>query len=597
MRSGRLPDQGKALPLAVEPRADDACGGWRPGARWARHDDNAVRWARRDEVEAAIETLPLNQRPPSRELGRRSEAVEHPFRVITIDDNRAPQPPPPPPPPRVPAPPPVRVAVPAEAVPLVTAHQFGNKVVIAAANADARALGLTPGMAVTHARALVPGLDVRNADPQADARVLHRFARFAALRWTPAACVEGDAMDGGGLLLDLSGVAHLHGGEEATARRIVAFCRRLGYNAQIGVAGTTGAAHALARHAAHPVALCPPHDEAQALSRLPVAGLRLTGDQLGTARRLGVETVGDLIAMPRAPVARRFGASLLTRLDQALGRVAEPMDAIVPYEMPLVRLRFAEPIGSTGAVTHAVGELVAQLVALLTIRGLGVRTLALISECVDGKDHCIDVGMARATRDPAHLLRLIGMSIDKVEPGFGIDAMRLEARETQPVEAQDLPGDLSGERAVPELSTLVDRLIVRVGAAALFRARSLESDVPERSTARVDPLAPATDLPVPWPRPTRLLRRPERLDQVIALMPDQPPRRFSWRGCAHIVRAADGPERITGEWWRSTAESYASRDYFRVEDEAGQRFWLFRRGDGEHAVTGDLSWWMHGVFG
>ena len=463
---------------------------------------------------------------------------------------------------------------------------------IAAADRDARALGLTPGMAVTHARALVPGLDIRDADPAADMAVLDRLARFAALRWTPAACVEG----GDGLLLDLTGVAHLHGGEERTARRIVAFCRRLGFDARIGVAGTTGAAHAFARYAAHPIALCEQYGEAQALSQLPVAALRLTGDQLGTARRLGVESVGDLIVMPRAPVARRFGQSLLTRLDQALGRVAEPTDWVVPYEMPRVRLRFAEPIGSTDAVTHAVGELVAQLVALLADRGLGVRTLALVGEQVDNTEHTVTLGMARATRDPLHLVRLLGMRIDEVEPGFGIDAMRLEARETHPLDAQEVAGDLSGARATPDLATLVDRLVVRVGEAALFRAQLLESDVPERSTLRIDPLAPVHELPVPWPRPTRLLRRPERLDRVMALMPDQPPRRFSWRGHTHQVARADGPERITGEWWRSTAESYASRDYFRVEDEGGQRFWLFRRGDGEHANTGDLSWWMHGMF-
>jgi protein ImuB len=159
-----------------------------------------------------------------------------------------------------------------------------------------------------------------------------------------------------------------------------------------------------------------------------------------------------------------------------------------------------------------------------------------------------------------------------------------------------IDGGLSGEKPAPDLAFLIDRLASRLGARRLFRTTALESDVPERSVARTGPLAPAIGWPS-WPRPVRLLSPPERVENVVALLPDQPPRRFTWRGRPFRVRAADGPERIHGEWWRRSGEVEAVRDYFQIEDEEGARFWLFRRGDGVDARTGDLSWYLHGVFG
>ncbi|HYD37837.1 MAG TPA: DNA polymerase Y family protein, partial [Allosphingosinicella sp.] len=204
--------------------------------------------------------------------------------------------------------------------PLLLSRRSGNKLEIAAASPDARALGLHPGMAVAQARALVPGLDVREADPEADAAVLNRLALFAARRWTPRAAISSPD----GLFLDLTGVAHLFGGEENMGRRILAFCERAGFAARIAVAATPGAAHALARFG--PGGLCPPGGEAAALAPLPLKALRVEESVLAAARRLGLETVGDLLPLPRGPLQRRFGGSLLARLDQALGRVAEPIE-------------------------------------------------------------------------------------------------------------------------------------------------------------------------------------------------------------------------------------------------------------------------------
>jgi len=196
-----------------------------------------------------------------------------------------------------------------------------------------------------------------------------------------------------------------------------------------------------------------------------------------------------------------------------------------------------------------------------------------------------------------HVLRLLSMKIEEIDPGYGIDTMRLIAVRTEPLGPICLEGDLGGGGLRRAVDDLVDQIATRLGGQAAFRPSAVESDVPERSVTRIGPLATAVDWSLPWPRPIRLLSRPERIDGVIALLPDQPPRRFVWRGMTHVVARADGPERITGEWWKRTSEAFSVRDYFRVENEQGERFWIFRRGDGEHDQTGDLSWWIHGLFG
>jgi protein ImuB len=467
---------------------------------------------------------------------------------------------------------------------------------IAAACPEARALGLGPGMALTHARILVPGLDVRDSEPEADMALLTRLGLFAARRWTPRAALSGPD----GLWLDLQGVAHLFGGEEILCARILRFCARLRLAARIAVAGTPGAAHALARFGARfdsrRLILSPTGDEAEAIAQLPIAALRVEEEVIAAARRLGIETVGDLAAMNRAPLERRFGKSLLRRLDQALGRAAEPFDPIVPEEPPTATLRFVEPIATAEAIETVLKELMALLVRTLTEAGLAARGLSLICLRVDGAEQAIAIGTARASRDGAHLLRLLVPRIETIEPGFGIEAMRLVAGRCEPLGPQPVEGLLAGGKAEPDLAPLVDRLAARLGERRLFRLGAVESDVPERSVCRLGPLAQAESWPR-WPRPVRLLSPPERVDNVMAELPDHPPRRFVWRGRVHRVSRADGPERVHGEWWKRSGEADAVRDYFQIEDEEGGRFWLYRRGDGIDLRTGDLSWWLQGAFG
>ena len=501
------------------------------------------------------------------------------------------------------------------AAPLVTAHKIGARVEIAAASPAARALGLERGTALTQARACVPGLDVRDADPVGDAAALERLALLLARRWMPTVAIDG----ADGLLLDLTGVAHLHGGETRLARRLIRLLARHGVTARIGIADTAGAAWALARFGAadRPIAICAPAEHPAALDPLPVAALRLDDHALGLLARLGIDTIGQLRATPRAPLGRRFGASVTQRLDQALGRIAEPLDPVVPQDVVQHVQRFAEPIATPEAIAHCLGQLVPRLAQSLREAGLGARSIELVAERVDGVPQRLRIGLARPNRDAAHLLKLIARRIEEVEPGYGLDALALVVRRADPLGAEALGADLAEEGA-PDLSLLVDTLANRIGLARLWRARAVESDVPERSVAIASPVEPractaarlrdddvrrldgrVADHPwhPRWPRPACLLGRPERLDHVLADLPDKPPLRFTWRGVRHRVIRADGPERIAGEWWRRGQERSAIRDYFHVENEAGQRFWLYRRGDGLRAETGDLSWYMHGAFG
>jgi protein ImuB len=483
------------------------------------------------------------------------------------------------------------VAPPIEQAPLVTSHRVGQRMVVAAACPAAQALGISAGMPVTQARTLVRGLDVRPAEPEAEAAILTGLALFAARRWTPIAA----ASDPTGLFLDIGAAAHLFGGEERMCRRILRFCARAGFSARIAVAGTAGAAHALARHGSRSIILCPAGREPDALAPFPLAALRISDAAVATARRLGIEQIGDLAAMPRAPLGRRFGADLLLRLDQAFGHVPEPLHPVVPVDPPCASLRLVEPIGTAEAIAQVLADLLTSLLRTLEEAGLAARTLTLICLRVDGDRQEVGIGTARATRDRGHLLRLLNARIEQIDPGFGIEAMHLLAGRCEPLGAQAIDGGLAGEKPAPDIVPLVDSLSGRLGGRGIFQLDAVESDVPERAVQRVAPLEATSSWPG-WARPIRLLSPAERVDSVLAELPDHPPRRFSWRGRSYRVARADGPERIYGEWWKHGGEADAVRDYFQVEDEAGHRFWIYRRGDGLDPRTGDLSWHMQGLF-
>jgi protein ImuB len=499
--------------------------------------------------------------------------------------------------------------------------------VVAAVDAAAAALGLRAGMPLAQAQALVPGLEagMHPAEPEADAAALGRLAAWC-LRYAPLSAA--DAPDG--IWLDVTGCAHLHGGETKLLRDLVGRLAAQGIAAHAAVADTPGAAHAIARNASPSpcgrglgggggrrvalptpspqppptrggggsIVVVPIGETPATLAPLPIEALRLPPGIADGLRLLGFETVAQLAATPRAPLTRRFGPQVATRLDQALGTVFEPITPVFPPDLLQARLGFVEPLLTAEAFTAVIARLTGTVCTAMEQAGQGARRLDLLFERVDGSIQCLRIGTARPSRDARHLARLLGEKLERVDPGLGVEAMRLVVPLAENLAYAQASASLSeAEPADQDVSALVDRLENRLGTTRVWRAEAVESDVPERSVIRMPALGPPRrgTWPAYLPRPVRLLDPPQPVD-AMALLPDQAPVAFTWRRVRHRVRRADGPERIAGEWWKRAGEMRSVRDYFQVEDEEGRRFWLFRRGDGEDAATGDLRWFLHGFF-
>jgi protein ImuB len=447
-------------------------------------------------------------------------------------------------------------------------------------------------MAVSQAQALHPGLQLEAADQAADLAGLKRLAAWC-LRFTPltAPCAPD------GVWLDITGCAHLHGGEAALLDALLDRLAEAGITARAAVADTPGCAHALARHGLDALGIVPPGGQRAALGPLPVSALRLPAETAQALQRLGFDSVAQLAEAPRAPLTRRFGADVLRRLDQALGRAPEPLEPVLPPELCRARQGFAEPIATPEDLRRVTELLAAQLCEKLRLRDLGACRLDLVFQRVDGTPQMVRVGTAAPTRDAAHITRLLAAQIETVDPGFGIESVMLAAPLTDVLGARQAMSALTAP-AQADLAALIDTLLNRLGARNIFRAEPVESDIPERAVRVASPAGRpgGKTWPPHLPRPPRLLS-PPRPVEALALLPDHPPVQFTWRKKPHRIRRADGPERVFGEWWLNEAETFAVRDYFQVEDETGQRFWLFREGDGENAETGGMGWFLHGMFG
>lgn len=478
------------------------------------------------------------------------------------------------------------------AVPLVLVSQTGRRREVAAANVAALKAGLRVGMPATKAQALVKELVIQHADPEADAAALERLAVWA-LRYSPIAAAD----DPDGLLIDATGASHLHGGEACMLTDLVSRLEAVGIAARVAMAGTRGAAHAAARLAARPTLVLSDEEGIARLAPLPIAALRLPADMVDDLRKLGFDRIADLLATPRAPLTLRFGPELGRRLDQATGRTGEPIDPVRPPDIVEAQQLFAEPIGAAETIARYIAKLTVKLCHELESRGLGARRLDLLFSLVDNRVQAVRVGTAQPVRDVKRLTRLLCDKIETVDPGFGIEFMRLAATAAEPLETRQTISSLVEEPGA-DVTELIDILSNRVGETQLYRYAPVASDVPERSVQRIAATAPASGehWPNHWPRPSRLLAHPEPIETV-GLLPDHPPVNFVWRGIRRRVRRADGPERVFGEWWKRDAALIAVRDYFRVEDDAGERFWIFRAGDGEDAATGSQKWFLHGIFG
>jgi protein ImuB len=370
-----------------------------------------------------------------------------------------------------------------------------------------------------------------------------------------------------------------------------------GFAARAAVADTPGAAHAMARFGTDEITVVPSGGQQAVLARLPLAALRLAEQTLEGLRQMGIGQIGALAALPRAPLVRRFGALVATRLDQAFGSAPEAIEPEFPPEVIQARLTFVEPLLTAEAFATVIDRLTGTVCSAMERSGGGARRLDLLFERVDGTTQTIRIGTARASRNVPHLARLLRERIERVDPGLGVEAMRLVVpRVDMLVPVQAAARLTASDVEEPDIAPLLDRLANRLGAERVYRVAPVDSDVPERSVRRV----PAQDKvmgtwPADLPRPVRLLDPPQPVE-AMALLPDHPPMAFTWRRVRHRVRRADGPERIAGEWWKRNGETRSVRDYFRVEDEEGHRYWLFRRGDGENGISGDMRWFLHGLF-
>lgn len=464
----------------------------------------------------------------------------------------------------------------------------GNVRRIAAADRAARKAGVVVGATVTDALAVVPNVVLRPADPQGDRALLDHLADWCG-HYTPFTASDGwtEGVEGGGLWLDITGCDHLFGGEQALLDHLLGRLKGLGFTARAGLADTPGAAWAWARFGAGHVV--PPGAQRDALAGLPVAALRLMPQAAASLVSLGLRRIGDLYGVARAALAARYGRQVAHRLDQALGLEPEPISPRQPPPPHRVHGAFAEPIGRREDVAEATRRLLVRLCRQLEADGLGLRRLEVAAFRVDSTGRRVTIGTGRPVRDPKHLFRLLGEKLDALEPGFGIEMLRLSASEVAPLAPEQ--NELAAAEKDGRVEPLLDALANRLGADRVVRLAPRASHIPERAQQALPANAA---LPETWPaarRPVRLFSPPEPVEAV-APVPDSPPLLFRWRARTHRIVRADGAERIAAEWWRREAPE---RDYYLVEDQDGRRFWLYR--EGLFGADPPPRWFLHGMFG
>jgi protein ImuB len=509
---------------------------------------------------------------------------------------------------------------PPEGRPLAVAAKIKNALRVVAVDANAEERGIRLGTSLADARGAVPDLFVVEADEAADRALLDALADWAD-RYTPLVALDPP----NGLFLDISGCAHLfaHDGGDGEAALLADCLHRLarqGFFARAAVASTAGAAWALARYGRG--GRIPAGEEAEAIGELPVAALRIDVEVEALLDRLGLKRVRQLIGKPRAPLAARFGIGLVTRLDQALGRLDEVLSPRRPAPQLSAERRFAEPVVDEASLLGTVASLAATLAPALERHGLGARFLEVAFFRTDGAVSRVSVGTASPVREAEEVAGLFSERLSALgsdwDAGFGFDMVRLAVIRAEALDAAQI--DLSGaENESAGLSRLYDRLGARLGTGRITRFEPLDTHIPERAVearpvvqsaalatspsrgdrslqreAEADFGKEAEQVETPPDRPLRLFRQPEPVE-VLAEVPEGPPLRFRWRRVVHEVLRAEGPERIAPEWWRVEDRGRLTRDYFRVEDQSGRRYWLFREGLYGRETASPL-WYVHGLF-
>lgn len=472
-------------------------------------------------------------------------------------------------------------------VPFVLRTPSHGRMVLSAANAMAQSKGIDTGMVLADARALVPDLIVEDDIPGLPGRLLKRLAEWC-IRFAPIAAA--DPPDG--IFLDASGCAHLWGGDEQYVADIARKLNARGYDVRVAIADTPGVAWGVARFGKEALVI-EGGRHIEALLPLPPEALRLESDTVERLHKLGLHQVSQFIRMPRASLRRRFGAHFIMRLDMALGQeieVLQPVRIPQPYQE---RLPCLEPIVTAKGIMIALQQLLETLCSRLRQEQKGLRAAVFKGYRVDGKVEKVAIGTNRPTYHVAHLLKLFETKLPDIEPDLGIELFVLEALKVEDHHAQqEKMWEGSGGLDDIRLSELVDRLGARTGMETIHRYVPDEHYWPERSFKRASSLQ--EEITTPWRadklRPLLLLQTPERID-VTAPIPDYPPMLFRHRGKLHKIVRADGPERIEQEWW---IQQGRHRDYYRVEDEEGNRYWLFRLG---HYEDKNDEWFLHGYFG
>ncbi|KKB85657.1 hypothetical protein VW29_06460 [Devosia limi DSM 17137] len=513
--------------------------------------------------------------------------------------------------------------------PIVLYEHIKGGLRLAAIDGQAASLKLSVGQNLADARAMVPGLTVREIDRPWLAAIFADFADWHS-NASPLVAVMDDMTAFGDLVLDITGVAHLFGGEAPMLRTLLTRLRALGYTVAGAIASTIGAAWAVSHFARSQVV--PPDQTAAVLDPLSVAALRLNPQQAAGLTQMGLKQIGQLPGRDRKALQARFGVSLLQRLDQAYGRAEERLTPRLPLAERHAERRFVEPIGLMDDVLMCAHDLAIQLGLRLEGEGLGAQAFHLFLYRVDHQVMTMSVNSGRPTRDPAHIARLFANRSERLQgdydAGFGIDMIRLAASSVTQLDALQL-GAFVAQDGAEDLDRLYDRVSSRLGPLAVVRSKFVNTHIPERAVKLEPVIARTADDPHAAPdptrlRPLRLLPAPEPIT-VFAQVPDGPPNSMVWRRVSYKFVKASGPERLATEWWRAgrqlqllgsdnhqkgddvTAaqealseqspayrEGQYSRDYYIAEDSSGRRFWLFRQG--LFGYASQLDWYMQGFF-
>lgn len=465
-------------------------------------------------------------------------------------------------------------------LPFVLRTSQHNRMIISACNRNAQARGIQEGMPLADAHAIVDNLQVRDDTDDLPAKLLARLATWC-IRFSPIVAV--DLPDG--LLIDASGCTHLWGGEEPYFHNLIRKLQQRGYTVHAAMADTIGHAWGLARQGG---GIVPPGKHQDHLLHLPPKALRLNPEIIAQLDKLGLHCIGQLLQIPRTALRKRFGSELLLRLDQALGHELELLSPITPPEPYHHRLPCLEPVRTATAIAIALQQLLEELCARLQKESKGLRNCTFSSHRIDGKIVQLKIGTHQASHQVAHLFKLFEPKLTTIDPAWGIDLFVLEATG---VEACSLGQEAIWEEQQQQaaLAELIDRLTNKAGDV-IHRYIPAQHHWPERSITPTKSLStPDTTWPAAHLRPVQLLQAPDRIE-VSAPIPDYPPMLFRYKGKIHTIIKADGPERIEQEWW---IEPGLHRDYYRVEDEAGNRYWLFRLG---HYRDKTKQWFLHGFF-